>query len=157
MNKPLIRNLNSSNRQNWIQVRALMEQEKFKYNKYGKRKKQYWNLIEYLIPLFGRFLKLIGLFQKGVRNSMDVVVKQINLEFDDLPDAFDRYKILHLTDLHLDNLPGIEEVISERIGSLSYDLCVMTGDYREALSGGFQEIINPMKHIVSSLQAPDGI
>ncbi len=157
MNKPLFLSIKDRNRQTWAENRAKLEEESIKTTRHGKKKKRYWNLFDSLIYLFGRFLKLVGLFQRGRQNSLNVIVKQINLDFEDLPEAFEQYKILHITDLHLDSITGIENVICKQVESISYDLCVMTGDYRAATKGGFQDIIKPMKQIVRSMEASDGV
>jgi uncharacterized protein len=157
MNKPLDLSIRTANRQIWAEARAAMETKGIKHMRNGTRKRRRWDLFNILIRLFGGFIKLTGGYPRGVRNAMNVVVNELTLSFDDLPMAFDNYKILHLTDLHLDSTPGIEEIISNLVKSLSYNLCVMTGDYRAATSGGFQKIIDPMEQIVRSLQPPDGI
>ncbi len=59
------------------------------------------------------------------------------LFYEQLPAAFDGYRILHLTDLHIDSLPGIEDAISERVAPLRYDTCVLTGDYRFRAYGAY--------------------
>jgi uncharacterized protein len=79
------------------------------------------------------------------------------LSFPQLPEAFDGYKILHLTDLHLDTLPGIEQVICEKIAFMEYDLCVITGDYRKLTIGSFEKVIGPLEKIINCTNAKDGV
>jgi predicted MPP superfamily phosphohydrolase len=35
---------------------------------------------------------------------------------------FDGFTVLHLSDLHLDGMPGLEEIILERVGATEFDL-----------------------------------
>lgn len=47
-----------------------------------------------------------------------------------LPEIFDGYTLLQLSDLHLDSLDAFPEVLAEKISELEFDICVLTGDYR---------------------------
>jgi predicted MPP superfamily phosphohydrolase len=103
------------------------------------------------------FLKIAHIYNRGYRNAKNIVVNTKTLEFDNLPDAFNGYTILHLTDLHIDFLKGLEDTICEKMENLNYDLCVLTGDYRKDTRGSFKQILEPMKKLVTSIQAEDGI
>ena len=59
--------------------------------------------------------------------------------------------------MHLNSIGRIEDIICNEIEDLEYDLCVMTGDYRDRIDGGFRHILNPMKKITSKIKAKDGI
>ena len=107
--------------------------------------------------MFGFFLKITNLYEKGQRNARNITVKAINIEFADLPNRFHGYRILHMTDLHLDGLDGIDDTICEIIRNLRYDLCVLTGDYRVKTHGGFKRILEPMRKITKATKAKDGI
>ena len=99
----------------------------------------------------------MGLYARGHRNAKDVSVTDVEIPFQNLPKSFDGYKILHLTDLHLDCVKGIENIICEKIKDLNYDLCVITGDYREKIHGTFKQILTPMKGIARAVEAKDGM
>ena len=58
-------------------------------------------------------------------------VKQVNLSFQNLPQAFDGLRIVHLSDLHLDGWEGHEQQLLERveeINALQPDIICFTGD-----------------------------
>ena len=135
----------------------MLEADIYKHRKYGERRRRHWDLFDTLTHIFGRFLRYTPWYRLGLRNAENIVLNYIDLTFDDLPESFHGYTILHMTDLHLDFLPGIETTIRNRITGLGVDLGVLTGDYREKISGGFKNILSPMKRIVSSIQARDGI
>lgn len=141
----------------WSLTRSVLESDSFKYKRFGGKRKSYWTKFERLIHLFGFLLKIVGLYQKGNENAKNISVKKINLTFADLPDSFDGYRILHLTDLHLDCITGIETIIAEKIAGLQYDICVITGDYREKTFGSFRQILPPLRKIVQNIHARDGI
>src|SRR3972149_3768274 len=43
-------------------------------------------------------------FRRGAAHALRLDLTELTLTFADLPAAFDGYRILHLTDLHLDNI-----------------------------------------------------
>ncbi len=114
--------------------------------------------IDYLLPTIKRGLHLAGLYRRGVANARDVRIVKHELTFPDLPPAFDGYRLLHLTDFHIDSLPGLEDVISEQVTSLPCDACVLTGDYRFLAFGDYPpEVRYPLQQIMHSVRATDGI
>ncbi|MGK7393013.1 MAG: metallophosphoesterase [Candidatus Cyclobacteriaceae bacterium M3_2C_046] len=142
--------------QDWAQVRNKIESSKSRLSCMGKRISTI-SLVDYALPFVSFFLKTSRLYQKGVNNAKNIRVRNLELSFDDLPVEFDQYRILHITDLHIDGLPGLEDILLERIKTLSYDLALFTGDYRKENEGPFLQIVEPMKKIVDHLQAPDGV
>ena len=141
----------------WCINRSLLENNTYKRKRYGGKSKSHWPLFVRLALVFAFILKIFKLYKKGYNNSKNLIVKKIIISFADLPEYFDSYRILHLTDLHLDSIDGMETIICERIRDLHYDLCVMTGDYRERIDGGFKKILNPMREIAETIKAADGI
>ena len=141
----------------WTINRSLLENNTYNRKRYGGKRKSHWPLFVRLAHTFGFILKSVKLYEKGCRNAKNIVVREIDVSFTDLPESFDSYRILHLTDLHLDAIEGIENIVCERVQNLQYDLCVMTGDYREGIDGGFKQISNPMKRMVAAIKAKDGI
>lgn len=141
----------------WAATRSVLERDNYKHKRYGKRSRSHWTLFERMILGFGFFLKIVGMYQTGYRNATNIVVKDIEFAFNKLPPAFDGYSILHLTDLHLDGGKPIEHIVCETIRQRQYDLCVLTGDYRERTHGTFKAMLAPMQKIVDAIRAKDGI
>jgi uncharacterized protein len=102
-------------------------------------------------------LRLTGLRRRGEQNALTPIMREIRLTYDNLPEHFCGFKILHLTDLHADGLIGLAEAISERLGALEVDLCVLTGDYRFEMRGSCHNIYPPMERILQSVNARLGI
>lgn len=111
--------------------------------------------IYYHLFMKGAFY-LLGLYQKGRQNALDIRLKQTTLEFEDLPAAFDGYTILFLTDLHLDGLAGLHERIHALVAPLHVDLCLFGGDYRTELSGPYSKVLIRMRRLLRSIHARDG-
>lgn len=103
-------------------------------------------------------IRLSPFYQRGKLNAGNPVVNRVDFMFDSLPQAFEGYTILHMTDLHLDFIPQIVHKICEQIEFIKADLCVMTGDY-SSLTGGsrYQDILAPMHQIVSAVHQRDGL
>jgi hypothetical protein len=80
-------------------------------------------------------LKLTGLFHRGQRNSRLLTIAHNQFQIADLPPAFEGFRILHLTDLHVDMDDANLQAVIEKIKPLEYDLCVLTGDYRSLTWG----------------------
>ena len=144
-------------RQIWTLTRSFMETDNYKYKRNGRKSKSHWTLFERLVHVFGFLLKITNLYKTGYHNAKNIIINDVNINFPELPESFNSYKILHLSDLHLNCIKGIENIICRKIKSLSYDICVLTGDYRENTYGSFKQILTPMKKIADTINAKDGI
>ncbi len=145
------------NRIVWASVRATLEAFRFKYKRSGKKSKSKWTFFERLLWLFKIVLKITGLYNRGVENAKKIKVTRFTLKVKGLPDVFEGFTLLHLSDLHIDSIPGFEEVVIEKIQPLRYDLCVMTGDYRRYTAGGYRKILPAMEKLLAAVEAPYGI
>ncbi len=74
-------------------------------------------------------LRITGLAARGRANALDFQVRHNHLVLPHLPEAFDGFTLLQLSDLHLDSLASFPERLAQRISGLEYDICVLTGDY----------------------------
>ena len=81
-------------------------------------------------------LKLCGVWQRGLANGLDICYRTVELGFARLPRAFDGYRILHIrSDPHFDACDGLAEAIVRTVAGAEVDLCVLTGDFRNAERG----------------------
>ncbi|RMH59183.1 MAG: metallophosphoesterase [Zetaproteobacteria bacterium] len=141
----------------WAAARCWMESENFKHLRGGRRRRYHWDAFARGLRLFGFGLKLCGLYQRGVRNALDVRLNRFSLHFRDLPSAFDGYTLLHLSDLHFDALPGLDRAVAELLRNLDgVDLCVLTGDYRAALHGEYRQVLPALRRVVEAVASRDG-
>lgn len=99
-------------------------------------------------------LKCLGLYSRGVRNSLNIQLRQNNVLIPRLPAVFNGYTILHLSDLHLDMNPDYPAALIRRLDSLDYDLCVITGDFRARTSGPWEAAIEAMAKVRPHIHAP---
>lgn len=91
--------------------------------------------------------RLAGLHERGQKNACRHIVRNNFVKLKSLPPAFHGYKILHLSDLHVDMYPDATHALFECIRSLDYDLCVMTGDYRARTFGDFEPALKAMEQL----------
>ncbi len=110
-----------------------------------------------LEPLLRHGLQILGLLERGKRNALRPVIRPVDLEFEDLPTGFCGFSILHLSDLHIDGMPGLAEQVVAQIAPLDVDLCVFTGDYRFATFGPCHNVYPEMRKIVSAVRSRSGI
>src|SRR5215218_4977844 len=84
-------------------------------------------------------LKLTGLYGRARRNADRVLVQQNTLASAALPEEFDGFTILHISDLHADISVGAMRHLLGLVGDLKYDICVLAGDYRGKTYGPFDK------------------
>jgi uncharacterized protein len=99
-------------------------------------------------------LKMTGLFWRGRRNAEQVEVRHNRVKARDLPDAFDGFSILQLSDLHCDMSEPAMRRVAELLPALSYDVCVLTGDFRGANFGPFDAALATMAGLRTTILSP---
>jgi uncharacterized protein len=140
----------------WAINRSVMENIGYIRKRSGKKSRSHWNLFMNLLSIFRFFLKITGYYRKGYGNAKSIEVKTITLEYDNLPAAFDGFRILHLSDLHIDSIPGFAAIIIQKVKNLDFDICLLTGDYRRDVNGSFNHILKPLHILSGYIQAPCG-
>lgn len=71
-------------------------------------------------------------FACGIISSAELVIRQFKLYYDNLPQNFDGYKIVQLTDLHGSVFGEGQRELIERVESCSPDIIVLTGDLMDS-------------------------
>jgi uncharacterized protein len=104
-----------------------------------------------------RFFKMVGLYDNGLRNSLQVRVEKTTLYLPDLPEDFDGFRILLLTDLHLDGLNGLTEELGRQVDTFEVDLCLIGGDIRMKTYGPVAPCLRHLRSLISSIRSRHGI
>jgi predicted MPP superfamily phosphohydrolase len=81
-----------------------------------------------VVRLFGLGTRLVGAYERGKRNALNIRLVDVSLSFPDLPLSFDGYRILQLSDTHLDCLPELAPIAGRLLAGLEVDLMALTGD-----------------------------
>jgi uncharacterized protein len=110
-----------------------------------------WYSIHSLIKVV---LKASGLFWRGVRNTAEIQVRHHHIRDPRIPKAFRGFTILQLSDLHVDICPLAMQRLAEILRELSYDACVLTGDYRGKTYGPCDAALAGLARIRAELKRP---
>lgn len=140
----------------WAVNRSVMENIGLIHKRSGKKSKSHWNLFLTLLKIFAFLLRITGYYKKGYGNAKTITVSHLTLEYPNLPVAFHGFRILHLSDLHIDSIPGFAALLIDKIKPLEFDLCLLTGDYRRDILGSFSHILKPLRILSNYIQAPFG-
>jgi len=118
----------------------------------------------FTIPERRRFLSILGLGIAAIpfgallygmyKGKYNFKVLKYDLEFDDLPDAFDGYRITQISDVHsgsFDNRKKIEYAV-DLINQQKSNVLFFTGD----MVNNKAEEMYPWKDLFTTLHAPDG-
>ena len=109
----------------------------------------------YLSPvLVRRTLKITGLYWWAHKNSERIEIRRNTIRLPTLPAAFDGLTILQISDLHVDINPAAMRRLIELLPHLSYDLCVLTGDYRGRTYGPCEATLEGMARMRTHITAP---
>jgi len=97
-------------------------------------------------------LQATGLLDRARANSRKLTTTHHRFVLPDLPEAFEGFRILHLTDLHVDMDEKNLAAVIRQIEPLSYDLCVLTGDYRKNTCGPVDDALNGMARLRDAIR-----
>ncbi len=96
-------------------------------------------------------LRLVGLHERGRRNARAIQVRHNSIALAHLPEAFDGFRILQLSDLHLDMAEDMPLTLLEAVRQIDYDICVLTGDYRARTFGDCAPTLEGMRRVRGQL------
>ena len=114
--------------QGWLAKRRFLEAQRAQFGPDGRRSNWRSRAFSLGLRLFYSFIQLMQLHHRGRRNALDVELVTREIRLANLPSAFDGYRILHLSDTHLDCLPELAVVASNLLSGIEVDLLVLTGD-----------------------------
>jgi predicted MPP superfamily phosphohydrolase len=147
--------VSQTNRSKWRQIRLEMERGEVRETPYGRRNR-HWKAFKALIELFGFSLRMLGLYERGIRNATDIRLNRLDLWFENLPQEFNGFRLLQLSDLHADFLPGTLRAALDLIADVEADICVLTGDFRRRVKGPFDDILPAMGMFMSQISTRQG-
>jgi predicted MPP superfamily phosphohydrolase len=99
-------------------------------------------------------LWLMGLYWRGRKNAEQIQVKHNHIVMKTLPKRFDGFTLLHISDLHVDMNEGAMQRLTELVSDMTYDVCVLTGDYRGKTFGPFDAALEGLARVRSHLKGP---
>ena len=102
-------------------------------------------------------LKCLGILDRGMKNALDYRVEEIEVALGNLPENFKNFRILQLSDVHMDGMRDQGESLREKIAGLRFDLCVITGDFRFLTFYDYEKAMANLKGLLGSLRCEHGI
>ena len=75
------------------------------------------------------------MYWRGKSNAERVTIRHNDVSSKRLPAEFDGFTILHISDMHIDMSQGAMKYLAELLPGVTYDVCVLTGDFRGATFG----------------------
>ncbi len=143
-------------RERWAARRRLMEREDLSAGPDGPRSRLFGKLFRFGVQSFGRVAEPFGIHRAGRRNALAVRLNELTLIFPDLPPAFDGYRILHVTDTHLDALPELAAVARHALAGVEVDMVALTGDIHGEHRAPLNASVEPLAAALRDLEARDG-
>jgi predicted MPP superfamily phosphohydrolase len=113
------------------------------------RKAFLWGLLSLLLPPLA-----IGYGALIERNCFRI--NEINISFENLPEGFDGYRIVHISDIHARSFIGREKHLAraiDKINGLDPDIVAFTGDLITLVP----EEVDSISYILKETKARDGI
>jgi len=101
--------------------------------------------------------KITGLYAKGITNALNIQVEEKSFQFPALPRAFDGFRILLLTDLHLDGIDRLTDAIIQQVQDIEADLCLIGGDIRMQTYGPIAPCIRHLRRLLPHIRSRHGI
>ena len=121
----------------------------------GPRPRWRHGLLSLLLDLFGHLLRLTPLHARGLGNALDLRLTELELAPAGLPRAFEGYRILHLSDTHLDILPALADAAAPLLDGLEVDLLVLTGDIHGYARHPVSASVEPLARLLSGVRVRD--
>ncbi|PID56792.1 hypothetical protein CSB45_10150 [candidate division KSB3 bacterium] len=109
------------------------------------------------IPFVRPILQLSGIYQRGRSNSVDFQRVEFSHVDSGLPEEFDGFKLLFLSDLHIDGNDLLLEAFCEALTDCDVDLCMLGGDYRAKMHGDFRTVLEAFERFLPAIQSKEGI
>ena len=99
-------------------------------------------------------IKVAGLYRRGQRNACDIELRHNEVAITDLPPAFEGFRVLQLSDLHLDMNPAFPAALNRRLDQAEYDICVLTGDFRAQTYGPYDAALKALAEVRPHITTP---
>jgi hypothetical protein len=95
----------------------------------GWRRRMHFENMPSLCKMLDFLLTITHIKRIGRREALATHVNRIQMDFENLPAAFDGTKILFISDFHINALPELETKILDLAREVDYDFCILGGDY----------------------------
>ena len=109
-----------------------------------------------LTTLFLALLAIAAVIARGVRETREVEARPVEVSLARLPEAFDGYRILLLSCLHLEGNGETERALAGLLKGREFDLALIAGDFRRS-QGTLEQTRLGLDTVLPAIRAKDGI
>jgi predicted MPP superfamily phosphohydrolase len=115
--------------EDWASRRRAIEESRYWISRAGRRTRWRNRAFNAVVAALDRtILRFTPLHARGRRNALALRRVELDIALSGLPPAFDGYRILHVSDTHLDFLPELAEAAGALLDGLEVDMLALTGD-----------------------------
>jgi uncharacterized protein len=156
--QPAVVRLSPGNaREIWAERRAALEQGGRSSDPEGYRGGWQGRILHAAAFGFAWATRAIGLHARGRRNALAPVLVEREFAFADLPAAFDGYRILQISDPHLDCLPELAGIARRLVSGVAVDLVAITGDIHGSPRAPVARSTMPLAEILTGFKVRDRV
>jgi len=137
-------------RNDWMTYRRDLEGHKKRRKVFAKRRQFDIDYFGIVLKIARFFLKLTGILKIMPNNYHKIIVRENELFSSKIKEPI---RILHLSDLHLDENPDIVPLVMEKLKSVQADICIITGDFGTYRKNQ-QDTIERFNQLLPSIKEP---
>ncbi len=145
----------SAARTKWQTRRREMESTGYRYTRTGVRRKP--RLMRLIGKCVGPIASGIGLGRRALANTLALELTELRVFLPQLPQPFEGYRILLLSDLHVGHVPGLIERAAAKVRTASADLAVLTGDIQTWGTPSAVNAVHEVEPLLAASRARDGL
>jgi hypothetical protein len=142
-------------REAWAAERRRVEQSRRWVSPAGRRPQWRSGVFSIAMQACSWGVWLAGIQSRGRRNALAPKLVEFDLAFATLPAAFHGYRILQLSDTHLDALPELAAVAADILAETEIDLLVHTGDVLTVPGTPVSGATAPLARVLSGVKVRD--
>lgn len=120
----------------------------------------YWTMpfrtVERVLSGAGALLRACGVWEAGLKHALEYRLRENRLIPARRSASFGGYRILHLSDLHVEGIADGGRSLRRLIRSVRADLCVLTGDFRYREKGDSGPAVRLTTEILEGSSFADG-
>ena len=136
----------------WIEQRKALEVSRLGYAGPGDLDRPVSLPLHYRLFKWG--LKAIGMYQRGHRNFTDLRLVELTHQLSGWPKALEGFRILQVSDLHIDLDPALLKPLCRILGDIRSDMVAFTGDFWEGTNTSFETALAHMDSILKAIPQP---
>ncbi len=100
---------------------------------------------------YATILRMVGMYKTGMRNFHAVALVERRVALPNLPSEFEGFRILQISDLHLDLAPAIIGRCEKILRGVRFDQAVITGDFQNLVLRPQEEVIGLLEPLIPLL------